>query len=85
MRLLLFLVGGALLIMLIKRMLSNKSTGQNSTPPQDTGVNPGSGSIDMVQCRHCQVHLAVTDAIQSKEGFFCSTEHLDRHRKRDGQ
>lgn len=84
MRLLLLLVGGALLVMLIKRVLSNKSTGAHNQRPQGPlGSESHPGSIDMVQCRHCQVHLAVTDAISSKEGFFCSTDHLDRHRQRD--
>ncbi len=79
MRLLLLLVGGALLVMLIKRVLSNKSAGNQH--PQDPKTHPG--SIEMVQCRHCKVHLAVNDAIPSKEGFFCSTDHLELHRQRD--
>jgi uncharacterized protein len=35
--------------------------------------------IDMVPCLDCGVHLALHDAVQGKEGLYCSAAHRQRH------
>ena len=37
--------------------------------------NPPTGPEDMVQCGHCQVHIAQSDAIVGRRGRYCCTEH----------
>jgi uncharacterized protein len=35
--------------------------------------------IDMVPCADCGVHLALQDAVQGKDGMYCSAAHRQRH------
>lgn len=30
----------------------------------------------MVKCSHCELHISVAEAIESKGTYFCSHEHL---------
>jgi uncharacterized protein len=36
---------------------------------------PASGPVDMVQCAHCHVHLAQSDAVAGRRGRYCSADH----------
>lgn len=38
------------------------------------------GAEDMVVCVECQVHLPMSEALQKQGLYFCSREHLKRHR-----
>ena len=33
------------------------------------------GPVDMVQCAHCHLHLALPDAVGGRKGVYCSVEH----------
>jgi uncharacterized protein len=37
--------------------------------------NPTSGTVEMVQCAHCGVHLPATDALKGAKGLYCSAPH----------
>ena len=34
-----------------------------------------SGPVDMVECAHCRLHLALSDAVGGRKGNYCSAEH----------
>ncbi|WP_114970070.1 PP0621 family protein [Rhodoferax ferrireducens] len=34
--------------------------------------------LEMVSCAFCSVHIPSVDAIQGKQGVYCSAEHLHR-------
>lgn len=36
---------------------------------------PAAGPVDMVQCAHCHLHLALPDAVGGRRGSYCSVEH----------
>lgn len=36
---------------------------------------PAAGPVDMVQCAHCNLHLARPDAVRGGRGSYCSAEH----------
>ena len=36
---------------------------------------PAPGPVDMVQCAHCHLHLALPDAVGGRKGSYCSAEH----------
>ena len=36
---------------------------------------PAAGPVDMVQCAHCHIHLALPDAVGGRKGSYCSAEH----------
>ncbi len=36
---------------------------------------PDATALDMVRCRHCDLHLPKADAIAGKEGMYCSSDH----------
>ena len=36
---------------------------------------PGSGTLPMVSCAHCGLHLPASDAVQGTGGLYCSMEH----------
>ena len=42
---------------------------QNNAAPQ---------ALEMVRCTFCSVHLPSVDAIQGKNGLYCSADHLQR-------
>ena len=35
-------------------------------------------ALDMVRCRVCDLHLPRLDAIEGKQGLYCSMEHRQR-------
>ena len=37
------------------------------------------GDEDMVQCRHCGVHLPRSESLGAGDAFFCSEEHRRLH------
>lgn len=37
-----------------------------------------SGPVNMVACRVCGTHLPHTEAVQGRQGLYCSTEHRQR-------
>lgn len=34
--------------------------------------------LDMVRCTLCSVHVPAADAVQGKQGAYCSADHLHR-------
>lgn len=38
-------------------------------------------SEDMVRCVHCGVHLPRSEAVVSRDEFFCNNEHRQLHQK----
>lgn len=40
-------------------------------PVPGTAAEP----VDMVQCAHCHLHLALPDAVGGRSGRYCSAEH----------
>jgi uncharacterized protein len=55
-------------VYLIVRAGRNKSEG--AAPPSATREE------DMVRCQVCGVHLPRSEALSSREDFFCTEEHL---------
>ena len=47
------------------------------TRKPDSG--PAKGNEDMVQCRHCGLHLPRSESLKAADGFFCSEEHRRLH------
>jgi uncharacterized protein len=45
-------------------------------PPNDSQVK---GGEDMVQCRHCGVHLPRSESLAAGEARYCSEEHRRLH------
>ncbi len=31
--------------------------------------------VDMVECAHCRLHLAQSEAVRGRKGLYCSPEH----------
>lgn len=46
-------------------------------PPQPSG--PARQPQEMVECRHCGVHLPRTDALPGPDGVYCCDEHRRLH------
>lgn len=46
------------------------------TPPRPTRT--ALGPVTMVACRVCGTHLPQDDAVQGREGNYCSAEHRQR-------
>lgn len=38
-------------------------------------IQPVAGPVDMVQCAHCHLHLALPDAVKGHKGNYCSHAH----------
>jgi uncharacterized protein len=36
---------------------------------------PAPGTVEMVQCAHCAVHLPAMDALKGSGGMYCSAQH----------
>lgn len=34
--------------------------------------------LDMIRCTLCSVHVPAADAVQGKQGSYCSADHLHR-------
>jgi uncharacterized protein len=45
----------------------------NRAARKNTGVQ---GTIEMVRCAHCAIHLPKADALQGADGLYCSALHL---------
>ncbi len=44
--------------------------------PSKTGTE--AQPLDMVSCAFCSVHLPAAEAVQGKQGVYCSADHLAR-------
>jgi uncharacterized protein len=47
---------------------------KRASPPPQATPKP----LEMVRCALCSVHLPAADAIQGKQGVYCSADHLHR-------
>lgn len=66
----------ALGVWVVYRLLKSygRSVSQDQSPRAENGG-------DMVRCAHCGVHLPRSEAIVSREEFFCTNEHRQLHQK----
>ena len=55
---------------------SDKTNNANKSSKEP--VNPNVPALDMVRCHFCEVHLPRPDAIEGKNGSYCSLEHQRR-------
>ena len=55
------------------RTFSRRSGGRGpqSPPPSQPKAPPD----DMVACRHCGLHLPGAEALQGRQGLYCSSAH----------
>ena len=54
---------------------SNRRSGQKPDRQQPKAAPE---PLDMVRCAVCSVHLPAADAVQGKNGSYCSADHLHR-------
>jgi uncharacterized protein len=54
---------------------SRRTTKEVKPPESPRPGKPAVGALDMVRCRQCELHLPRTDAIEGKQGVYCSLEH----------
>ena len=56
-----------------------RSTRRADIAERKRKVHPAPGPVadpvDMVQCAHCHLHLALPDAVAGRKGSYCSAEH----------
>lgn len=71
-RLLIIALAVWLLVRVLKRWLAPRPKAVPKDKAQD---NP-----DMVRCAHCGLHIPKSEALSRDELYFCSRQHLDRHR-----
>jgi uncharacterized protein len=72
-KLLLLIFGAWLIYTIIKKYGRSVEQDEKDVPPAQI-------EEDMVRCVHCGVHLPRSEAILSREEFFCSEEHRRLHR-----
>ena len=36
---------------------------------------PAPGTVEIVQCAHCGVHIPETDALKGSKGLYCTAQH----------
>ena len=66
-------------VVLVGIWLFRSGRRQDSPPAKKAREPAGSTSpLDMVRCRHCDVHLPAADSVQGKLGLYCSPEHRQR-------
>jgi uncharacterized protein len=70
-RILIYLLGIALVIWILIRLAKNSSLEKKST--KRVG--------DMVRCTHCGIYVPRHDAIAYKERYYCCTQHRDEDRE----
>lgn len=51
-----------------------KTLRRDSTYSQEEG-NQANKAQNMVRCKHCDLHLPQSDALEGSLGFYCSKEH----------
>lgn len=60
---------------------------RSSRPTLPRPKQPETGTeaqpLDMVSCAFCSVHLPAAEAIQGKQGVYCSADHLARAEHQD--
>ena len=49
--------------------------GRSSAGPARRGNGPEPRPQEVVECRHCGVHLPRIDAVEDRNGVFCSEGH----------
>ena len=47
-------------------------------PRANKPMGKPTGTLDMVSCAHCSVHVPSAEAVQGKKGLYCSEEHRQR-------
>lgn len=57
---------------------SRRGAGSTPKPPPKQTGNTEVPALDMVRCHFCDVHLPRPDAIEGKQGSYCSLEHQRR-------
>ncbi|MFN0039855.1 MAG: PP0621 family protein [Burkholderiales bacterium] len=65
-----FLLVIAVFIVLYLLIRSHRRRGQVAAPP------PSPHAENMVRCKVCGVHLPTSEAMTSRNEFYCSKEHL---------
>jgi uncharacterized protein len=53
---------------------SRQSDPERSRPATKAAPEP----VDMVRCALCSVHVPSVEAVQGKNGWYCSADHRDR-------
>lgn len=71
MRILVLLAIGLLLYIIISSLLRKS---RNLSPSSTT-------SERMVRCEHCGLHIVEKEALEDKQQYFCSNQHLEEHRQ----
>ncbi len=54
---------------------SSRRKPQDGSRPKPTASQPDKVALDMVRCHHCDLHLPRPDAIEGKQGLYCSVDH----------
>lgn len=72
-KILLLVVGVWLIYTLLKKYSRSVDKDEEAAPPAQAGGE------DMVRCAQCGVHLPRSEAILSRDEFFCSNEHRRLH------
>lgn len=44
-------------------------------PPTTTATT--SATVEMVECKHCGIHLAAAESVPGQRGSYCSEAHRD--------
>jgi uncharacterized protein len=77
-------------VSLVRVSQRKQERAQDEDRPERRAPSPGAngrskgGSArleEMIACRHCGVFLPASDALQGREGRYCSVEHRDAHRR----
>ena len=63
---------------LYRRLTARPGGGTPSTP---TAANPDA----VTRCEECGVHVPEKNGVRYQERFFCSPEHLNEYRRKNGQ
>lgn len=65
-RILLILIGIALIIVILKRL---------ATGPRRVATGKTDEVDKMVQCKHCGIYLPQKEALKSGDHYFCNEQH----------
>jgi uncharacterized protein len=61
---------------------SNRRNGGSDKKKDDAAGNPSQAAsapaLEMVRCKHCDLHLPLADAVTGRQGVYCSREHQMR-------
>lgn len=54
---------------------STRRKSKDSSGSKPMARQPDKVALDMVRCHHCDLHLPRPDAIEGKQGLYCSLDH----------